>query len=207
MTKDGVSINTLRKKATTSPVIPPSAALVVPANIRPSANLPYMLPPAPMNAISTRNSHFFRNKLSEKTAATPVSLKRPPSQVLPARVPPGHWKKDMVDLTSPEAVVLTDDLPDDDPVIEESIGTKVQQRKTRMRLSARRKMKNLKKDVTNGQASDEQKSELKQQTAVHRFLTYDTPRKSVDRLVEDSIIGEESTQEAMDFLILEKQLE
>jgi hypothetical protein len=63
-------------------------------------------------------------------------------------------------------------------------------------------------EVSNGQASDEPKSELKHQTAIHCPLTYDTPHhKLVDCLIGDSIIEEESTQEAMDFLILEKDFE
>jgi hypothetical protein len=58
---------------------------------------------------------------------------------------------------------------------------KVQQRKIRMRPSVRKNMKNLKKDVSNGQASDERKSELKRQTAIHHGLAYDTLRKMVDQ--------------------------
>ena len=75
----------------------------------------------------------------------------PPPQVLPAQVPTVHWKQDMVDLLSPEPIlVLLNYLQDDAPVIEERVGAKVEQRKMIMCRRAKKKMKNIKKDISNG---------------------------------------------------------
>jgi hypothetical protein len=89
MTNDGVSINTLWNIAKKMSFTHPAAALASPANIRPATN-PSMLPPAPIDAISYRSLYFFCKKLGGSIAVSIASLKRPPTKVLPAQVPPLH---------------------------------------------------------------------------------------------------------------------
>jgi hypothetical protein len=121
--------------------------------------------------------------------------------------------RNTVDLLSPldhaPLIDILDCNDDDDTSIAsiESLSIKdgsVKKRKTRMRLDSRRKLMNAKKGWKDGKPSEEEQKELTGLKACHSCLTYDTPRKSVDSTIRDSILAGETTPQAMDFLMLEK---
>ena len=73
-----------------------------------------------------------------------------------------------------------------------------------MRLDSRKKVTNAKKGWTDGKPTEEQQKEMSSLKACHSCLTYETPRKSVDTTIRDSILAGETAPQAMDFLMLEK---
>jgi hypothetical protein len=80
----------------------------------------------------------------------------------------------------------------------------VKKRKTRIRLNFRKKVTNEKKGWTDGKPTEEQQEGMSSLKACHSCPTYETPRKSVDTTIRDSIVAGEMTPQAMDFLMLEK---
>jgi hypothetical protein len=185
-TKDGVSIGVLRRRhgslpsSFTSPVA--------------------TMPPPPINAVSSRNSRFFRNGLKgtpAEKAAKLTNLKRPP---------PKQNANNFVDLLTPPppvALAPTIDIQDDDASIETlSLEDKVQARKTRMRLISRKRLMDARADWENGKPTEEQSEDFARKKAAHISLTKSTPLKSVDTAVRDSLLAHETTPQAMDFLML-----
>jgi hypothetical protein len=205
-TKDGVSIDVLRRRHGGG--LPSTAASFV--STPPTTTM--MPPPPAMNAVATRNSRFHRNGLQgtpAERAARLTNKKRPPpvNQVLPPIVKQNACSQragNFVDLLSPPAAFApTIDILDDDVSIESlSIEDKVQGRKTRMRLLSRKASRDAKADWKNGKPTEEQTEDFARKKAAHVSLTKDTPLKSVDTAVRDSIHAHETTPQAMDFLML-----
>ncbi len=73
-----------------------------------------------------------------------------------------------------------------------------------MRIDSRRKLTNAKKGWTDGKPTEEQQKEMSGLKTCHSCLTYNTPRKSVDTTIRDSILAGETTPQAMNFLMFEK---
>jgi hypothetical protein len=220
-TKDGVSIDVLRRRHGSLPSTAATTTL--------------MPPPPPMNAVATRNSRFFRNGLKgtpAEMAAQLTSKKQPPGhQVLPPIVK--ESASNFCDLMSPPAVsararaqtidihdddsppvpahALTIDILDDDASVASveslSLEDKVQARKTRMRLISRKRLVDGKGDWENGKPTEEQKEDFARKKAAHLSLTKDTPLKSVDTAIRDSLHAHETTPQAMDFLMLLEKIE
>jgi hypothetical protein len=194
-TKDGVSIAVLRSRHGGS--LPSTAASFV-SSTPPITTI--MPPPPPTNAVATRNSRFYRNGLQgthAERASQLTNRKHPPiNQVLP----PGNF----VDLLSPPAAYApTIDILDDDASIESlSLEDKVQARKTRMHLISRKRLVDAQADWENGKPTEDQTKDFARKKAAHVSLTKDTPLKSVDTAVRDSLHAHETTPQAMDFLML-----
>jgi hypothetical protein len=63
----------------------------------------------------------------------------------------------------------------------------------------------LKEDWTNGKPMEEQQQDFTRLKAVHSCLTFETPcSKAMDTTVQDSILADEMTPQAMGFLMLKK---
>jgi hypothetical protein len=110
-------------------------------------------------------------------------------------------------LLSPLAHAPTIDILDNDDPSAELLSIedgRVKKRKTKMRLDSYMKVKNAKKGWTDGKPTEEQQKEMSSLKAYRRCLTYDTPSKSMDTTIRDSILAGEMTPQAMDFLMFEK---
>ena len=207
ITKDGVSIDVLRLRQGTS-----SASRGDVRNPPPTTSNWAMPPPRPLNAaVASRDSRFFRNKLTGtpvERASNLTNCKK--SRYIPLPTSTTQSVRNTVDLLSPLARAPTIDILDNDDASIASMESlsiedgSVKKRKTRMRLNFRKKVTNEKKGWTDGQPTEEQQKAMSSLKACHSCLTYETPRKSVDTTIRDSILAGETTPQAMDFLMLEK---
>ncbi len=135
-----------------------------------------MPPPRSINAVASRDSRFYRNKLTG-TAVSRASKMTNNKKSPPLMVPTSTKQsaRNTVNLLSPFVPAPTIDILDDgDPSIaltESSsldLDLKVHERKTRMRLDSRKRLMGAKGDWTNGKPTEEQQEEFCRLKAVQR---------------------------------------